>query len=150
MKEPNEPLTLSQLLPQICRLHHTRAQALFSAIGLHRGQPFLLAVLWAEEGLAHSELAARMHVTPATITKMLQRMEDSGFVHRQPDPDDQRVSRVYLTDHGRVVRQRVADMWQTLENEAFGNLTFEEQETLRELMARVRDNLREANGDSSG
>jgi DNA-binding MarR family transcriptional regulator len=149
MSETDSNTPLSHLVPQVCRLHHTRSQTLFSSIGLHRGQPFLLSVLWAEEGLAHSELAARMHVTPATITKMLQRMEDSGFVHREPDPDDQRVSRVYLTEHGRVVRQRVADMWQTLENEAFDGLSGEEQETLRELMARVRDNLSRANGDSS-
>jgi MarR family transcriptional regulator, organic hydroperoxide resistance regulator len=139
---------LGHLVPQVCRLHHTRSQTLFNSIGLHRGQPFLLAVLWAEEGLAHSELAARMHVTPATITKMLQRMEDSGFVHREPDPDDQRVSRVYLTDYGRVVRQRVADMWQTLENESFAGLTPDEQETFRQLLLRMRDNLRRANGET--
>ncbi len=143
-----QEIRLSHLLAQICRLHHTRAQALFQSIGLHRGQPFLLNVLWNEEGLAHSELAARMHVTPATITKMLQRMEDAGFVTRKPDPDDQRVSRVYLTEHGQVVRQRVADMWQTLENETFDGLSMEEQDRLRELFTRVRENLEKANGDT--
>ncbi len=144
MSQNDGETSLGQLIPEVCRLHHTRSQALFSSIGLYRGQPFLLAVLWEEEGLAHSELAARMHVTPATITKMLQRMEEAGFVHREPDPDDQRVSRVYLTEQGRVVRQRVADIWETLENESFAGLTAEERETLRGLLARVRDNLSRA------
>jgi MarR family transcriptional regulator, organic hydroperoxide resistance regulator len=147
MTNGNGEIPLSHLVPQVCRMHHTRSQALFGSIGLHRGQPFLLSVLWKEEGLAHSELAARMHVTPATITKMLQRMEDSGFVHRQPDPDDQRVSRVYLTEHGRVVRQRVADMWQTLENETFAGFTSEERDALAGLLSRVRSNLMRANGE---
>ncbi len=146
MESDNE-IRLSHLLAQICRLHHTRAQSLFRSIGLHRGQPFLLNVLWNEEGLAHSELASRMEVTPATITKMLQRMEDAGFVNRQPDPDDQRVSRVYLTEHGQVVRQRVADMWQTLENETFEGLTMEEQDVLRALFKRVRANLSRVDGN---
>jgi MarR family transcriptional regulator, organic hydroperoxide resistance regulator len=146
--EEKKEMQLSHLLPQVCRLHHTRSQALFGSIGLHRGQPFLLSVLWKEEGLAHSELATRMHVTPATITKMLQRMEDAGFVHRRPDPDDQRVSRVYLTEHGQVVRQRVADMWQTLENETFDGLSMEEQDQLAGLLDRVRTNLSRVNSDA--
>lgn len=148
MAQTYREVPLSHLLPQVCRLHYTRAQELFSSIGLHRGQPFLLNVLWAEEGLAHSELAARMHVTPATITKMLQRMEESGFVIRKHDDEDHRVSRVYLTEHGRVVRQRVADVWQTLENEAFEGLSYDEREMLHGLLARVRHNLSDVNGES--
>lgn len=140
---------LSRLLPDVCRLHFVRAQALFHSIGLHRGQPALLSVLWHEEGLTHSELATRMNVTPATITKMLQRMEDAGFVVRQPDPNDRRVSRVYLTEHGRVVRRRVSEMWQQLENETFAGLSDAEKETLRELLLRIRDNLLRANNFES-
>ena len=80
------------LLAQVCRLHHTRAQAMLEALGLYRGQPPVLHFLHEEDGLTHSALAVRLNVTPATVTKMLQRMENAGWVIRRPDAVDQRVS----------------------------------------------------------
>ena len=91
----SETESLDVLFAQICRLKHTRVQRLLEALGLYEGQPALLRSLWSEEGLTHTELARRLHVRPATVTKMIRRMEKSGFVERRPDPADQRLSRVY-------------------------------------------------------
>ena len=55
-------------------------------------------MLNSAQGITHSELAHRMRVSPETVTNMLQRMEKTGFVERRPGAEDQRVSRVYLTD----------------------------------------------------
>ncbi|MGD8967436.1 MAG: MarR family transcriptional regulator, partial [Anaerolineae bacterium] len=110
--EMPEPRSLDHLLIQICRLLHSRGRTEFRALGLHRGQPPVLLALWEEQGRTHSEIAEYLHVTPATVTKMLQRMEKAGFVARKPDTEDARVSRVYLTQAGREVRsdlQRVLD-----------------------------------------
>src|SRR5512142_1840211 len=90
--------TLDFLLANICHLHRARVHQLFEALGLYQGQPPLLRQLWDQEGLTQSELAARLKVAPATVTKMLQRMEKTGFVQRCTDPEDQRISRVYLTE----------------------------------------------------
>jgi DNA-binding MarR family transcriptional regulator len=115
--------------------------ALWDEMGLYRGQPFLLSVLWEREGITHSELAAQMRVSPATVTNTIKRMEKAGFVVRRPDPEDQRVSRVYLTDRGRAIRERVGQCWQEVESEVFGTLSEQERETLYGLLNRVRDGL---------
>jgi DNA-binding MarR family transcriptional regulator len=114
-------------------------------IGLYRGQPFVLRVLWAEEGATHSELAEKLHVQPATITNMLKRMEKAGFVERRPDAKDRRVSRVYLTSAGRDIQDAVERMWGGLEIEAFAGLSPDEIATFRRLLVRIRDNLIPAN-----
>jgi DNA-binding MarR family transcriptional regulator len=41
------------------------------------------------------------------MTKILKRLEESGYVSRAPDPDDGRGSRVLLTDKGRSLQDRV-------------------------------------------
>jgi DNA-binding MarR family transcriptional regulator len=110
-------------------------------LGLYRGQPFLLAVLWENEGVTHSELARRIHVSPATMTNMIKRMEKAGFVERRPDAEDQRVSHVYLTDAGRAIRERVDAQWQEIEERVFGSFSDDEQATLRALLERVREEL---------
>ena len=148
MKPLDEPNTLDFLLAQICHQHHFRANALLEAIGLYRGQPPVLFALWEQEGLTHTELAERLHNTPATITKMLQRMEKAGFVQRRADANDQRVSRVYLTEAGRAIQARVQAVWDTMEAETFAGFTDEERLLLRAFLQHIRQNLIEVNGET--
>ncbi len=135
------PETLWQLLTQICRLSHGRMHALWDEIGLHKGQPFVLRILWDHNGQTHSELAERLHVQPATISNMLKRMEKAGLVARRPDPDDRRVSRVYLTDAGRDIQSQVERVWHELEERAFVGLSQAEQAEMRRFLLCVRDNM---------
>jgi len=139
---PADSESIDFLLAQICRLHHGRAHTLLEGIGLYRGQPPLLTILHQEEGLTHGDLAARMAVTPPTMTKMIQRMERAGFVRRQPDAGDQRVSRVYLTDAGRAVRSEMLTVLGALEAEAFAGFTPKELDQMRHFFLQIRDNLK--------
>ncbi len=141
MAEREQPELLDFLLAQVARLHYIRAHALLEAIGLYRGQPPLLHALWEQEGQTHTELAERLGLAPATVTRMLQRMERAGFLVRAADAADQRVSRVYLTPAGRAIRAAVEEVWETMERETFAGLTDEERATLRRLLSRIRDNL---------
>ena len=141
MSQHPEPEPLDHLLAQVCRLLHSRARAVFRTIGLYRGQPPVLRALQEQEGLTHSALAARLQVTPATITKMIQRMERAGFVTRRSDPDDQRVSRVYLTDAGRAIQSKVQQALQELEAQVFAGFTPEEEALAGRLLLRIRENL---------
>ncbi len=95
-------------------LYHSQSHLLLEKLGLYRGQPRLLWFLWEREGQTHYELATRLRVQPATVTKMIQRMEKSGFVKRGADAHDERVSRVYLTDRGSAIRpevEQVCALW---------------------------------------
>jgi DNA-binding MarR family transcriptional regulator len=140
-----EPESLDRLFSQVCRLKHSRVHTLLEALGLYRGQPSVLRALWEHEGPTHSELARHLNVQPATITKMITRMEKAGFVERRPDPGDQRLSRVYLTEAGRAVRDQVQQVWHRLEMEAFAGFTEEERRQMGQFFQRIRENLRTAN-----
>ncbi len=140
MSSPLEE-SLDFLLAQVCRLHHARAHTLLEALGLYHGQPPMLHALWEQDGLTHSELAARLHVQPATMTRMVQRMEKAGFVERRSDAADERVSRVYLTDAGRAIQNKVKQVWHTLEKETFAGFSAEERTSLRRFLLQMRENL---------
>jgi MarR family transcriptional regulator, organic hydroperoxide resistance regulator len=141
MPEQTEIQALAFLLGQVCRLHYVRAQGLLDAIGIYRGQPPVLYLLHEQEGLTQSELAARLEVAPATVTKMLQRLERAGFVQRQTDSEDLRVSRVYLTDAGRAIQGDVVAVLGRLATETFAGCTIEERVVLHRLMIDMRENL---------
>ena len=135
---------LGRLLGMVCHLKHVRAHDAFENTGLYRGQPPVLDALWEQEGRTHTELAERLRVTSATISKMIQRMEKAGFVVRRPDAQDQRVSRVYLTDAGRAIHADVQQAMQALENETFAGFTDAEKAQMRAFLLRIRENLVEA------
>ena len=140
--------TIDFMLAQVCRLHYIRLHELLETAGLYRGQPPLLHALWEQVGLSHTELATRLQISPATTTKMIQRMEKAGFVQRKPDPQDQRRSRVYLTDNGRAIRSDVEAIWVQIEAETFAGLSVEEKEVLRLVFHRIIENLSKGKPES--
>jgi DNA-binding MarR family transcriptional regulator len=141
LDEPSEE-SIDFLIAQVGRMHHKRARALLESLGLYQGQPRLLFALWHQEGQTQSELADRLRVRPATMTRMLQRMEESGFVERRRDREDQRVWRVYLSEAGREVQAQVHQVWAQLEAEALVGFSEEELVVLRRFLTQLRDNLR--------
>lgn len=142
----SEPESMDFILAQICRLHYVRAHALLEALGLYRGQPPMLHALWEQEGLSHTQLAERLQISLATITKMIQRMEKAGFVLRRSDPADERISRVYLTESGRAVRASVQAVWDQMEAETFQDFSVEERVVLRCFLQKIHQNLERVAG----
>ena len=143
--DPTEGLNF--LLANVSHLHHSRARQQFEALKLYRGQPPVLRALWQEEGQTQTELAEKMQIAPATLTKMLQRMQKAGFIQRQADKSDQRVSRVYLTEKGHAVQGQLEQTFARMETETFANFTLEERLLLRRFLLQVRDNLLKATGE---
>jgi len=139
---------MDHLLANVAHLHHLRAHQLLESLGLYRGQPPVLFALWEQEGLTQTELSQRMKITPATITKMLQRMEKSGFIQRRPDEHDQRVTRVFLTSAGRLIQSQVEQVWRTLQADAFKDFNEDDLATARNLLTRVLRNLSSATGEN--
>jgi DNA-binding MarR family transcriptional regulator len=129
-----------QLL-QVHKAHRARAEAALNKLGLHTGQEMLLLRLWIEQGISQSQLAASMGVESPTATKMLQRMEHAGLIERRPDPEDARISRVYLTERGRALERPVLEVWKQLEAQTVAGLSATEQALLRRLLMQVSANL---------
>lgn len=77
--------------------------------GINPGQAVCMKMLASRDGATQSEIADAMQLTRPTVTRMLQRMERGGLVQRLPDEDDQRVTRVYVTDDGRDLMRSLHD-----------------------------------------
>ncbi|HEU5011490.1 MAG TPA: MarR family transcriptional regulator [Roseiflexaceae bacterium] len=135
---------LDVLLAQVCRLHHERASVRLRALGLYRGQPSLLFRLHEQDGQTLTDLATQLGVAPATITKMTQRMERAGFLERRPDAEDQRVSRVYLTEAGRAVQVEMMAAIRHIADETFADVAPEEYALLERLFRQMIASLSRA------
>jgi DNA-binding MarR family transcriptional regulator len=145
MKDKDKPQddSLGFLLGEVSRLHHSRAHNFFAEKGLHRGQHRILFMLWQKDGVTQKDIAGNLNLAPSSITDVLQRMEKSGFVERKIDEEDQRISRVYLTERGKELQLETDNLFKALDEQAFKGFTFEEQVLLRRFFLQIRDNLRD-------
>lgn len=135
--------SISYLMVQICRAHRSLAESELEKIGLHAGQEMFLLRLAEDEGQTQAQLAEKMCVQPPTINKMLSRMEASHLVERRADAEDNRATRVYMTEQGRALQSSIKDVWRRLEEQTVASLTTDEQILLRRLLLQVQANLSE-------
>src|SRR5438094_7205102 len=74
--------------------------------GLSAARLSALSVLVFGGARTLGELAAAEHVRPATMTRIVQALEDEGLVRRESDPNDGRVTRLHPTAKGKRVMWR--------------------------------------------
>src|SRR4051794_17963288 len=105
------------------KLLRAAAEAAVQRHGLRLGQDHLLAALWEQDGRTPGEIAAAVNVTTPAVTKLATRMADSGLLERRPDPHDNRLVRLWLTDDGRALRDPIEAERQRLEDQLTATLT---------------------------
>ena len=135
----SEPL--GHLLSRICQLTHARMYAFVEPLGLHRGQSMVLKVLGRQDGLTNAALADLLCVRPATITNMVNRLEEAGLVERRPCARDQRMSHIYLTDAGLDIQDQVQQVWINFEAQVFQGLDQCKLDELRHVLEHIQTNL---------
>ncbi|MBQ7278304.1 MAG: MarR family transcriptional regulator [Clostridia bacterium] len=124
--------------------HYEQIRKSFDALGLTEGQPKVLYVLLALEGCLQKDLALACHVRASTLTVLLQKLEERGFVQKRPchAPGGKAARAIYLTAAGKEAAKRIHVAVEELEELSFAGFSHEEREQLFSLLARVEENLR--------
>ena len=138
---PPEEMPLMMLVNELSRLFHHRMRAEDEKIGMQEGYRHLLFHLAREDNLTQLDLVRRAHLKAPTVSVSLRKMEDAGLVTRSTDPDDQRQTRVLLTEKGRELDARMRENIQKTEILFAEGLSDEEQQNLKSLLLRMRQNV---------
>ncbi len=102
--------------------------------GLTPIQHLILEILWVEEGVSAGDIGKRLVLDAATLSGVLDRLADSGWIVKQTDPDDKRVVRIYLSDKARTLGPDLEKERELVNEEILGNLTLEEKVLLKRLL----------------
>ena len=112
-----------------------------SGLGVTTAQWRALAWLGHEPGLKQVELAERLDVEPITAGRIVDRLEESGLVLRQPDPVDRRVWRLFLTEEATPIHKRLTSLAEKMADQVFEGLGIEEIDAMRTKLALIRENV---------
>lgn len=132
-------------LINIFHLHEKKSQQGFKELGLSKGQPKLIELLYYEGGCAQKDLAAACSIEPATVTSLLGNMQMKELVYKTPDVLESgvRIQRVYLTEKGQSVAKEVDSIVNRMEEVSFNGFTEEEKAQCVSFMERIYLNLRD-------
>lgn len=133
--------SLPYLLADSARLLRRAFDARVRVLGMTSPQARLLLILHVTEGENQGFYADRLEVEPISLTRMIDRMEESGLIERRRDPSDRRAWRLHLTDKSRKVIDQVRAGLAGLEDEMLAGLTAAQREELGRLLEAIQDNF---------
>lgn len=85
-------------------------------LGLTQAQGRVLATVKRQEGISQSQIAHILDMERAPVGKLLDRLEEAGFIERRADTADRRVRRVFVTPKF----EHVSDAMQDVGHDIFG------------------------------
>lgn len=102
--------TINDQLQQLQMLMH---RASFSHFGKmhnpHRGQGRVLALLKLKPEISQRELTYLLNMSKQAVAELLSKLERSGYITREPSPDDKRAMIIHLTEKGAEATDEVDD-----------------------------------------
>jgi DNA-binding MarR family transcriptional regulator len=114
--------------------------------GLSPAQCRVLSTLYNADGLTQTELADEVEMEKAPLGRLLDRLDELGFVARRLDPSDRRVRRVYQTEKAMTLDVPMWGAARGMFDVALQSLTQEEVATLLSLLERLKRNLLREHG----
>ena len=101
----------------------------------------VLCCLWEEDGLSTSRIAEKLGQLGATLTGVVDRMEDRKLVYRERDPEDRRTVRIWLTPNGEKLKEVLPQIGEQTVDKALNKISKAEQELVSKVLDRIAANL---------
>jgi len=109
-------------------------------LGVTRAQWKVLFRLTRQPGMRQIELADMLDVEPITLSRIIDRLEESGHVKRVPDPADRRAWRLHVTEQAQPLIAKLQGVGAELAADAFAGIDPKDIEIVKQVLARVREN----------
>lgn len=101
----------------------------------------ILYVLWNSNSISIQELAQQSGLANATLTSMLDRMEQKNLLRRTADPGDRRKIRILLTEQAFGLREKYEAVTAAMTGITYQGFSEEEIKQLESYMERVLRNV---------
>lgn len=123
---------------QIRRAFNRRAVSL----GATRAQWRVLARLaHAGDGVRQVELADALDLEPITLCRMIDRLEEAGFVERRKDASDRRAWLIHLTDKAHPIIEELHRLSELFHGDILAGIPEKDRDLALSVLAQVRRNI---------
>ncbi len=131
-------------LAELQRLVRAYADKQAARYGITRAQWAVLAKVERFEGLKQSELAEQMEMQPITLTRLIDRLCDNGWIERRSDDADRRVNRLYLRKAARPLLGKLSELRSEITATALEGINPSDAQRFLTQLETIKENVRNA------
>jgi MarR family transcriptional regulator, transcriptional regulator for hemolysin len=135
-------------LGELARLVRAHADREAARYGITRAQWAVLAKVERFEGMKQSELAEQMEMQPITLTRLIDRLCDAGWIERRSDETDRRVNRLYLRKAARPLLAKLNGLRSEITETALVGINQSDASRMLAQLEAMKENLRNAIQDA--
>ena len=118
-----------------------KIMAVLKPLGLSTGQPKVLDHLRYHTGASQKDIAHACHIEPASLTSILNRMEEKGLIERKMLNGNRRTFHIFMTESGKKNQKFVEEAFKKIEKTALNGISVEEQKLFMDIFCRIYRNL---------
>jgi DNA-binding MarR family transcriptional regulator len=137
-------------LGELQRLVRAYADKQAARYGITRAQWAVLAKVERTEGLKQTELAEQMEMQPITLTRLIDKLCDNGWIERRSDDTDRRVNRLYLCKAARPLLGKLSGLRSELTATALDGISPADAQRLLIQLETIKENVRSAIANPAG
>src|SRR5450631_3919607 len=137
-------------LGELHRLVRAYADKQAARYGMTRAQWAVLAKVERYEGLKQSELADMMDMQPITLTRLIDKLCDNGWIERRSDDSDRRVNRLYLLKAARPLLGKLSGLRSELTATALEGISPADAHRMLTQLEAIKENVRNAIQNPAG
>jgi len=131
-------------LGEVQRLVRAYADKEAARYGITRAQWAVLAKVERSEGMKQTELAEQMEMQPITLTRLIDKLCDHGWIERRGDETDRRVNRLYLRKAGRQLLGKLSGLRSELTATALEGISPADSHRMLTQLELIKENVRNA------
>jgi len=102
--------------------------------GLTAVQALVLEALMEEDGLTAGDIGKRLVLDNATVSGVLDRMTDNGWINKKIDTEDKRVLRIHLAEKALQFKERLIRERDRANDEIMADFSLDERIFLKRLL----------------
>ncbi|ANY66437.1 MarR family transcriptional regulator [Paenibacillus sp. BIHB 4019] len=120
-----------------------KADESIKELGLNAQQGKIIGYIYEnqETELIQRDLADRFHLRGASITAMLQGLEQRGFIERKIPVNNERQKNIYVLPKAVELIEDFNESFQKVEDEIVQVLSEDEKQILKELLIKINERL---------
>ena len=122
------------LLAKAYQKAHGEFKRRLHSYGLTPIQHLILEALWEEDGLSAGDIGKKLIFDGATLSGVLDRLSTGGWVTKEPDIEDKRVLRIFLTSKSKELKPKLSEERDQTNNYLLDRFTLEEKVLLKRLL----------------
>ncbi|CDX44674.1 Transcriptional regulator, MarR family [Mesorhizobium sp. ORS 3359] len=139
---------LGFLIHDVQRLMRKRFEARARGLGLSSAQWRLMVRVAKEEGITQARLAELLEIEPISVSRLVDRMEEGGWIERRQDATDRRVRMIFPTEKASAAYADVKSLAGEVYEESLTGISPEERRILIRVLDTIVQNLTDGEASS--